>query len=147
MSAINATAAGALGQSRASGFGALSSGQFTEIILTELANQDPLEPNDTNALLEQLSSIRSIESDQIMADRLEAVVAQSEMSAAAGLIGKFVSGVSEQNVRTSEFVVSVSRTEEGPVLNLANGQRVSLSQVDEIIDPDELGGLLGDDEP
>ena len=42
------------------GFGALDSDEFTKLILTELGNQDPLEPNDTKALLEQLSIIRSI---------------------------------------------------------------------------------------
>ena len=53
------------------GFGALDSDEFTKLILTELGNQDPLEPNDTKALLEQLSIIRSIESDTKLNDTLK----------------------------------------------------------------------------
>ena len=40
--------------------GALGSEEFLKIILTELTSQDPLSPNDTSALLDQISTIRSI---------------------------------------------------------------------------------------
>jgi len=43
-------------------FSELKSEDFIRIIFTELANQDPLQPNDTGALLDQLNSIRDIES-------------------------------------------------------------------------------------
>ena len=64
MSSITSAAGvggGSVGAS--SGFGALDSEEFLNIMFTELQNQDPFEPNDSSALLEQLNSIRSIESD------------------------------------------------------------------------------------
>jgi flagellar basal-body rod modification protein FlgD len=115
-----------------SGFSALSSEDFTQIILTELSKQDPLQPNDTNALLQQLSTIRSIQSDTDLSDQLSALVAQSDFASAAGLIGRSISGVSEESRRVQGVVQSVSRTDAGPVLTLATGQRVPFGNVDQV---------------
>lgn len=116
-------------------FSSLSSEEFTKIILTELQNQDPLEPNDTGALLEQLSSIRSIQSDLELQNRLEAMVAQNELAGASGLIGKRVSGLTDSSKRVEDEVVSVSRTESGAVLNLKSGARMPMGNLDEILAP------------
>jgi len=48
------------GGGNANRFNELSSDDFLQIIFAELTNQDPLEPQDTGALLEQLNSIRQI---------------------------------------------------------------------------------------
>ena len=56
MSAISANAAGAIGGAGGSNrFNELSSEDFMKIIFTELQQQDPFEPNDSSALLEQLN--------------------------------------------------------------------------------------------
>lgn len=116
-----------------SGFSALGSDQFMKIILTELSKQDPLKPNDSTALLQQLSAIRSIQSDVDLGDRLKLLAAQNEMSAAAGLIGKVVAGISEDSERVTDRVASVNRTKAGAVLTLAGGQRVAMKDVDQIV--------------
>lgn len=118
-----------------SAFGALSPEAFTRIIFSELARQDPLAPNDTKALLEQLSTIRRIQSDIEQGDRLERLVAQNEMAAAAGLIGATVGGISIYNERVEGRVVSVLRTRQGPVLKLADGSLMLLSNLDRITEP------------
>lgn len=137
VSTIDPTSGGAGAEPSASRFNEMTSEDFAKIIFAELSNQDPLQPNDSKALLEQLSSIRSIQSDMDLSTRLQSLVAQNEMSSAAGLIGKFVSGVSDENLRVAELVVSVSRTKDGAVLNLHGGHRVKMKNVDEVLD---LGG-------
>ena len=117
-------------------FGELTSQNFLNIILTEMTRQDPLSPSDTSALLQQLSSIRSIESDLQLGERLDSIVQQSQFCSAASLIGKLVSGLDENNISAAGFVVSISRTREGPVLNLDNGQRMPFSGLNEMVDPD-----------
>jgi len=124
-----------------SGFSALSSEEFTKIIFAELANQDPLKPSDTSALLEQLGMIRSIQSDTDLSENLDRLVGENQLSSASNLIGKLVSGVSERNGRVADYVLSISKTADGVFLNLADGSRVSMSNVDEIVDP----ALLADD--
>lgn len=113
----------------------LSSGQFLQIIFTELQNQDPLEPQDTGAMLDQLSTLRTIESDTQMVESLENLVSQNEFAAASQLIGSLVSGITIDNQRTADLVISVSQTSQGPVLNLFDGSRMFFDQVDEIAGP------------
>ncbi len=119
-------------QSGRSAFSELKAEEFVKIIFTELANQDPLEPSDSKALLEQLSTIRSIQSDIDLGQRLGSLVAQNEMAAASGLIGRSVHGRSESGSRVTGVVESVSKTADGPVLNLDGGRRVRMDRVDEV---------------
>lgn len=111
----------------------LSTDQFLDIVLQELRSQDPLEPNDTSAMLDQLATIWSIESDSDMMERLERVVSQGELASASGLIGATVGGLNELGQRVSGVVRAVSVTAEGPVLRLESGERVPMSSVDEFL--------------
>ena len=127
-------------------FNTLSSQEFLRIMFTQLQNQDPLEPQDSQAMLDQLSALRSIESDTKMVASLENLVSQNEFAAASQLIGSLVSGVTLDNQRLADLVVSVSQTSQGPVLNLFGGSRMFFNQVDEIagpiddlVDPDPNG--------
>lgn len=119
-------------------FAELTSKQFVEIMFTELTNQDPFEPNDSQAMLDQLSSLRSIEADINLSEQLDKVVTRTEFAAASQLIGQLVSGISVSNERVVDVVFSVSQTDEGPVLNLMNGQRVRMGNLIEVTSP-ELG--------
>jgi flagellar basal-body rod modification protein FlgD len=116
-------------------FSELTSGQFLKIIFAELANQDPFEPNDSQAMLQQLATIRSIESDTQLSTKLNALVRQNEFAAATGLIGNLVSGITLDNRRVADLVISVSMTQDGPVLNLFDGSRMFFSKVDEVVGP------------
>ncbi|MBX3403547.1 MAG: hypothetical protein KF699_09075 [Phycisphaeraceae bacterium] len=136
MSAIGTVSSLGAGAPRsANAFSDLTSEEFVRIMFTELANQDPLKPNDSAALLEQMSSLRSIQSNIELSDKLSAMVAHNQLAAAGGLIGKYISGISLGNARVEGAVVSVSRTDNGPILNLNNGYRVRFENVDEMIDP------------
>lgn len=116
-------------------FNSLSSAEFLQIIFTELQNQDPLEPQDSQAMLNQLSALRSIESDTNMVQSLESLVSQNEFAAASQLIGSLVSGITLDNQRVADLVISVSQSSQGPVLNLFDGSRMLFDQVDEIAGP------------
>lgn len=145
MSAIGSS----LGTSGASGrpdeaFGALSSQEFLEVIFTELQAQDPLAPNDTGALLDQLSTIRSIESDIKLAASIEELISQNEIASASALVGSFVTGFDELGLESAGFVDSVRISDEGSLLALSNGSMMKLGNVKEIIDP-ALIGFADDD--
>ena len=142
MSAITGDGAvGALGaasgvgsrERNSGGFGDVTSGEFMEIILSELSNQDPLAPNDSQALLEQISTIRSIESDTKLTDQLETLVDQNGFSQAAGLIGTTVSGRDERGGFAFGEVSSVLQTRDGASVVLNTGQRVPLGSISEIL--------------
>ncbi|HYE02697.1 MAG TPA: flagellar hook capping FlgD N-terminal domain-containing protein [Phycisphaerales bacterium] len=137
--------AGLAPEPRAAGsaFAELSSEQFVKIMFTELSKQDPLKPNDSAALLEQMASLRSIQSDVELSQRLDALVTQNQLAAASNLLGMLVAGLTEQGLRAEGLVVSVSRTPDGPVVNLDNGHRLPFATIDEMLDP----GVLVTDRP
>lgn len=116
-----------------SAFSTLGTEEFVKIIFAELAQQDPLAPSDSKALLQQLSSLRSIQSDVDLSQRLASLVGQNELAAASGLIGRRISGISEDLLRTEGVVASVSRTSAGATLNLRSGERVPMSGVDMVL--------------
>jgi len=130
-----------------SGFSALSSEQFTKIILTELSNQDPMAPSDTNALLQQLSQIRNIQSSMDLSEKLGSLVSDNQFASASNMIGKVVGGVSTDNSRAIGKVSSISKTDDGVFLNLNTGKSIKVDNMDGVIDPasltDEEKTLLG----
>jgi flagellar basal-body rod modification protein FlgD len=140
MSQINAFDAtdAAIRSSPTNRFSELSSEDFIKIIFTELSNQDPFQPNDSSALLEQLNSIRSIESDLKLHDQLKNLVFENQLSSASGMIGKFIGGLSTENQRVAGFVVSVIRQGDSVNLELDNGWIVPIGGVETVISPDDL---------
>ena len=135
MSAIDALAS----RSQSSGvgpnaFSSLSSESFVKIIFSELGHQDPLQPSDSNALLQQLSNLRNIQSSTDLSNSMSSLVAQNEFAAAAGLIGQVVSGVSDELKRVTGEVTSVTHDAYGAVLKLKTGDRVHMVNMDQIGD-------------
>lgn len=116
-------------------FASLSSEDFISVMITELTNQDPLEPNDSQAILEQLSSLRNIESDLAMQESLEALVNQNSIAQAGGLIGQLVSGLTENNDNVTGLVNSVRVVDGEAVLQLDDGSSLPLDRVTEITTP------------
>jgi flagellar basal-body rod modification protein FlgD len=135
MDPVSNLGSGALGAPGQNAFSSLDSEQFVKIIFTELSKQDPLQPNDSKALLEQLSTLRNIQSDIDLSNKLGSLVAQNELSAASGMIGRTISGVSIDAQRVQGVVTSVVRTQDGSFLKLAGGQYVSMSNVDQVLAP------------
>lgn len=132
-------AAGGVHQSQLpSQFSKMSSEDFIKIIFTELSNQDPFQPNDSAALLQQLDSIRSIESDLKLTDQLESLVFENQLASASNMIGKFIGGLSSDNQRVAGYVVSVIRQGDSVNLELDNGWIVPVSGVETVIDPSQL---------
>lgn len=118
--------------SATSGFGELDSAEFMKILLSEMSNQDPFKPQDSGALLEQLSSLRNIESQLSLQKQLENLVLQNGLSSAAGMIGKEIEGLDAANDKVSGVVNSV-RVENGKaILELSSGKSLSIERVTSI---------------
>ena len=139
MSAIDTAGTLSASAGGATGVSALNSDEFTRIILTELSNQDPLEPNDTNALLDQLATIQSIESDTQLSNTLESFSRTNEFTVAAGLIGKVIEGRSTQGGDVLDVAISVTQTSDNVLVNLAGGSQIEIENVREVFDPAALG--------
>ena len=135
MSSITSAAGvggGSVGAS--SGFGGMDSEEFVKIIFTELQNQDPFSPNDSSALLEQLNSIRSIESDMALTSQLESIVFQNQLAGASNLIGRYIQGMAPGGNRVDGQVISVIRQGDNIGVELDTGWVIDVDQVELIVD-------------
>jgi len=113
-------------------FNDLSSEDFLKIMFTELTSQDPTQPQDTSKLLDQVNSLRSIESNVQLMDQINALVGQNKFSSAANLIGKDVEGKNEKQETVQGTVTSVGMEGDQVMLTLDNGERVPFENVEKI---------------
>lgn len=138
MSDVSSVSAGT-SSTGATGFSSLSSQDFTKIILQELSHQDPLNTSDTNQLIQQLSGIRSIQSNSDLSDQLSKLVSQNDFTSASTLIGKQVAGIGTDNSRAEGIVKAVSRTSSGSVVTLDSGAQITVANLDEVQTPAAAG--------
>jgi flagellar basal-body rod modification protein FlgD len=117
-------------------FNEMSSEDFIKIIFTELTNQDPFQPNDSGALLDQLNSIRSIESDVQLSSKLEDMVFQNQLATSAGMIGKYVQGLTADSQRVDGYVISVLRQDKDVSLQLDSGWQIPAQNIETVLDPE-----------
>ncbi|MAT81602.1 MAG: hypothetical protein CMJ29_08145 [Phycisphaerae bacterium] len=144
MSQINAPDLfGDVQRTTTNGFASMSSEDFIKIMFTELTNQDPMAPTDSAALLDQMNSIRSIESDMKMVENMQSLVFENQLASASSLIGRFVGGLDWSGVRLGGTVKAVIRQGDEIALELDNGAFLPISGVETIITQDVLDSLEG----
>jgi len=122
---------------KSAAFADLGSQDFLKLMLTELTNQDPLQPTDNEALLRQISSIRDIEMSTSLTDTLQKLAGQQQIGSASSLIGQFVTGTpGADGVVTRGLVVGVRFADGGkPVLMLSSGGQLPMEQLGSIQPP------------
>ncbi|MEX2672234.1 MAG: flagellar hook capping FlgD N-terminal domain-containing protein [Phycisphaeraceae bacterium] len=129
---ISPTSSAATQAASSSKFADMSSEEFIKVLFTELQNQDPLDPQDSSKLLEQLSSIRNIEGQLSLQQSLKQLVMQNQVASAGNLIGNKVQGLDKLNNKVEGMVSSVRVTNEAIVLELDTGQALPLDRVSNI---------------
>jgi flagellar basal-body rod modification protein FlgD len=82
--------------------------QFLGLLITELQNQDPLNPMDNAAMLEQIGQIRQIGSTTKLTDTLSNLAIGQELSMASTLIGKSVSALDSDSKDVTGLVDRIS---------------------------------------
>lgn len=82
--------------------------QFLRLMITELQNQDPLNPTDNAALLQQIGQLRSIGANDQLVTTLSSFANTQELTTASSLIGKKVSGLDVKGDSVNGEVSSVS---------------------------------------
>ena len=107
----------------------LKSEDFIKMMITQLQNQDPMEPAKNEELLAQMSQIGQLQSTNQLQESLKGLVIQNQIGAAGNLIGKSVEGMDEKNETVRGVVNSVHVESEQVYLELDNGKRLSLGRV------------------
>src|SRR3954468_11276352 len=80
---------------------------FIKMMITQLQNQDPMEPAKNEQLLAQMSQIGQLESSTQLQTSLKSVTLQTQIGSASALIGKSVQGLDDNNAPIDGVVNSV----------------------------------------
>jgi flagellar hook assembly protein FlgD len=91
---------------------------FLKLMITELQNQDPLNPMDSSQMLDQISQMRQITSSDKLTNTLDSVLLGQNIASSTNLIGANVVGISDDNQKVSGVVSSVSIDNGAPKLHL-----------------------------
>jgi flagellar basal-body rod modification protein FlgD len=107
----------------------LKTEDFIKMMITQLQNQDPLEPAKNQELLAQMSQIGSLQSSTALQETLKAFSSQSQIASAGSMIGKAVEGNDENNDQVAGIVAAVRVEKDKVFLELDSGKTLPLGNV------------------
>lgn len=110
----------------------LKTEDFIKMMITQLQNQDPMEPAKNQELLAQMSQIGQLQSSTTLQESLKGLVLQNQIGSAGNLIGRLVEGADANQESISGMVNSVRVNKDGVYLELDNGKELALSNVTNI---------------
>jgi flagellar basal-body rod modification protein FlgD len=89
-------------------FNKMDLGQFIKLLVTEMQNQDPMNPMDNAQILQQISQIKAIASNDKMTNTLASMQLQQDMTSAGVLLNQTISGLNSDSKTITGKVDSVS---------------------------------------
>ncbi len=112
--------------------GQLKSADFIKMMITQLQNQDPMDPAKSDQLLSQMSQIGQLQASTNLTGSLKTMVLQNQIGSASSLIGKSVTGLNEANDTITGLVTSVKVAGDTVNLELDSGQTLEMGKVTQI---------------
>jgi flagellar basal-body rod modification protein FlgD len=107
----------------------LQPSDFIQMMVTQLQDQDPLDPTSSQDLMSQMADIGQLESSTQMQTTMTSLTLQTQIGSAAALIGKSVTGVDSANNSVTGNVTAVQVAGGNVALTLDSGDSMSLTNV------------------
>lgn len=117
-----------LNNEQSTGLGEMGTDLFLELLVAQLQNQNPMEPMDGNALLQQTSQLANVEALQEVSDLQAHIAGLGQFDAAAGMIGQTVTATDPILGAITGVVTGVRATATGPVVQIGSYE-VSVEQI------------------
>lgn len=116
-----------------SGLAALANNQqtFLSLLTTQLKNQDPLSPVDTNQFTQQITQMTGVEQQLLSNQLLQQLVSSQGLPQAVGMIGKTITapGANTGDPAITGVVTGVQEVNGQTVLNLGSTTQVQMNAV------------------
>jgi flagellar basal-body rod modification protein FlgD len=112
-------------------YDSLDVSQFIKLLVTEMQNQDPLNPMDNSKILEQISQIKAIATNNKLNQSLDSLQLQQNVSAANGMLDRVISGLTDKSAWITGKVDKVSIADGAIKLHIGQ-ETVSMKNVSEI---------------
>jgi flagellar basal-body rod modification protein FlgD len=107
----------------------LNATDFINMMVTQLENQDPLQPESNSDLMGQMSQIGQLQASTQLQSTLTSLGLQTNIGAAGNLIGKMVQGLDSNGAPLSGIVDSVKVANSTVSLELDNGSELAMSNL------------------
>jgi flagellar basal-body rod modification protein FlgD len=107
----------------------LNSSDFIKMMITQLQNQDPMQPAKNEELMAQMAQIGQLQASTQLQDTLKTLTLQNQIGSAGNLIGKAVEGLDVNQDKINGLVTSVRVTQDGVYLELDSGKELALQNV------------------
>lgn len=133
ISPLNANAA--VGDTATSGLGGLGTDAFLKLLVAQLRYQNPMDPSDGTAMLQQTAQFTTVETLRSLAEAQQQLMGFSQLSLAVGLMGKQVMAVGPDGAPVEGSVDGIGFGSDGPVLTIREVE-VPLANVLEIKPPE-----------
>jgi flagellar basal-body rod modification protein FlgD len=108
---------------------ALSQSDFMNLLVTQMQNQNPLQPVSTTDFITQLAQFSQVSSMQGVTSNLTQMLSLQQITQGSNLIGKQVTFAVAGKTTPSSGVVSAVQVNNGTVNLLVGSQSVPLTQV------------------
>ena len=102
-----------------SALGALDGNAFLKLMIAQLKYQNPFQPMDPTAMMQQTSSLTSVQTLQGLSALQKEILGMQEAATATGFIGKQVTATDASGATTTGVVSGVTYTATGPLLKVA----------------------------
>jgi len=117
----------------------INGNDFMQVLIKQLQYQDPLKPMDNQQMVQQMATIRELETNTQLSDKLSQLSDQQRFSGATTLMGKHVQGTVQDSdgkeYKADGVVKSIRFTEKGDIiLELDNGQTLPLTKLTQVYD-------------
>jgi len=105
--------------------------QFMNLMLTQLRNQNPLEPLNENEMLQQITQLNTLQQLEKISKSLQAMEQTNQFMSASNLIGKTVIYKNDKDEQVSALVNQVYLDGSTVMLKIGDGEKdvIKLSSV------------------
>lgn len=120
----------------------LGSDAFLKLLVAQLKYQNPMQPTDGAAMLQQTAQFTTVETLQSIAAMNQQLMGFQQVTMGLGLVGKSVEAIGANDLPVAGTVDSMRFTVDGPLLILEDGQAIPMTNVISVTTADS-----GPDEP
>ena len=108
--------------------GEMGKDQFMQLLVTQMQNQDPLDPVDNKDMIAQLAQFSALEQMQNLNMRFEAFKENTALALASSLIGQYVE-ISEPGIEAGGQVVSLALDGDNILVRLDSGMAYDVTSI------------------
>jgi flagellar basal-body rod modification protein FlgD len=126
---VNPRADAFSGNSSSSSSNTMGMEDFLQLLTTQIANQDPLEPMKDTEFISQMANVASLENQQKFTQSFTEFAESQSQIATQAYLGRKVTIETDSGERKSSVAEAVERSDDGQITVTVDGQAYPISNI------------------